>query len=122
MSDRDKIEKAHYVQRLFEKMLAKVDHKKDHKGRHKDAESLMDEKVGKGWRKAAKPMEGVTMVEVGFVAPEEKLNHEKLVEVGDEEGLGTAQAEELPEEWDENDPEERECRKRKVLQMLKELL
>lgn len=89
MSSRD-IERGHYLRRLFDKQLDKVDHKKDMKERLAEARRLMDEKLGPEWRHEAK-RPGVEMIEVEVIGPPSRDPEEffrRVADLGDKEGLG----------------------------------
>jgi hypothetical protein len=102
MADKDKksatgqdLERARYIQRMFEKAMDKTDAEKPFHARMKEAAERLDKKLGKEWRSEANP-EGVEFVEIEIVGDSggpldedgAKKFYEKLALSGDAEGLG----------------------------------
>ena len=69
------IERANQHKKLFEKMLAKVDHKKDAKGRNKEAQDMMTKKLGPQWRDECE-VDGTMYVSIE--APDQERAQEKM--------------------------------------------
>ncbi len=95
---REKMERAAYMRRIHERLLAKVDHHQGFEGRMKDASKLMDKKLGSGWREEAK-VDGIEFVDVEDTDMGGRLDSccDMADKVGDEEGLGPAPDKPEPE-------------------------
>ena len=76
------VKRANYHQRLFEMVKADTDPKQDEKGRQKEACSIMEQLLGKGWDKEAN-IDGMDMITV--VASDDPLH-----EAGEKHDLGPA--------------------------------
>jgi len=77
------IKRAHYHKRLFDMVMADVDHTKGQAERHEEACSIMEQLLGKGWEAQANPG-GIEVMTVEMKA-DDKLN-----KAGDKYGLGPA--------------------------------
>jgi hypothetical protein len=102
------LERARYIQRMFEKAMDKTDAEQPFHKRVMEAAERLDKKLGKEWRAEANP-EGVEFIEVEVVGKSggpldedaAKKFYETLNLAGDAEGLG--EGPDAPEEG------EREC-------------
>ena len=91
MSSKD-IERSHYLRKLYEKQMDKVDPELDYSDRVKAAMEAMDKKLGKEWREEIK-IDGDKKLDAEAAQP----FYMRVMMVGDEEGLGY-KGSEAPEE------------------------
>lgn len=119
------IERARYIQRMFEKAMDKSDAEKPFHERMKEAAERLDKQLGEEWRKEANP-EGVEFVEIEIVGDaggslgedEAKQFYDRLRQQGDEEGLG-----EGPDAPDDGERKcDKEAAKAEFMQHVKSLL
>jgi hypothetical protein len=90
MSDRENIEKAAYLRRMYEEKLAHVNPKKSFKDRVNEALSDMDKKFGPKWRDMIDKsgLDIMPSSESNENAPESEDLYEDLKDEADEEGIG----------------------------------